>query len=111
MCSSDLPAAARGGSPKGATSSSGAGAVIHTDSITISNFMFSPMSITVHPGATVSVTNKDSVTHTLTATGGQFTTGDITQDQTKSFRAPTRAGTYHYICGIHQYMTGSITVS
>jgi len=35
------------------------------------------MSATVAPGATVTVTNKDSVTHTLTATKGQFDTGDI----------------------------------
>jgi len=65
--------------------------------ITISNFMFSPMELAVSPGATVSVTNKDSSTHTLTATGGQFNTGDVTQNQTKSFKAPMQAGTYRYI--------------
>ncbi len=80
-------------------------------SITISNFMFTPMSVTVAPGATVSVTNKDSATHTLTATGGQFNTGNITQNQTKTFTAPTKPGTYSYICNIHQYMEGTIKVS
>ncbi len=79
-------------------------------SITISNFMFNPMSLTVAPGGTVSVTNKDSATHTLTATGGQFNTGDIDQNQTKTFTAPMKPGTYHYICNIHQYMMGSIIV-
>jgi plastocyanin len=79
-------------------------------SITISNFMFSPMSTTVKPGATITVTNKDSATHTLTATGGQFNTGDITQNQTKTFKAPMKPGNYPYICNIHQYMTGTITV-
>jgi plastocyanin len=78
--------------------------------ITISNFMFTPMALTVSPGATISVTNKDQVTHTLTATGGQFNTGGVTQNQTKTFKAPMQAGTYHYICSIHQYMMGSITV-
>src|ERR1700722_18400521 len=78
--------------------------------ITISNFMYSPMELTVSPGATITVTNKDSSTHTLTATGGRFNTGDVTQNQTKSFKAPMQAGTYHYICNIHQYMLGSITV-
>jgi plastocyanin len=81
-----------------------------TDHINISNFMFSPMHDTVAPGASVSVTNKDSTTHTLTATGGQFNTGDITQNQTKTFKAPTKPGTYNYICNIHQYMMGTITV-
>jgi plastocyanin len=80
-------------------------------SITISNFMFTPMSLAVSPGATISVTNKDSATHTLTATGGQFNTGDITQNQTKTFKAPMKPGTYHYICNIHQYMMGTITVT
>lgn len=81
-----------------------------TDHITISNFMFSPMHDTVAPGATVSVTNMDSATHTLTATGGQFSTGNVTQNQTKTFTAPAKPGTYSYICNIHQYMTGTITV-
>ena len=79
-------------------------------SITISNFMFSPMSLSVSPGATVKVTNKDSATHTLTASGGQFDTGNITQNQTKTFKAPSKPGTYHYICSIHQYMMGTIIV-
>jgi plastocyanin len=79
-------------------------------SITVSNFMFSPMSLRVSPGATVKVTNKDSATHTPTATGGQFSTGNITQNQTKTFKAPSKSGTYHYICDIHQYMMGTITV-
>ena len=78
--------------------------------ITISNFMFSPMSDTVSPGATISVTNKDSATHTLSATGGQFNTGNINQNQTKTFKAPTKPGKYSYICNIHQYMMGTITV-
>ena len=74
--------------------------------------MFSPMSLTVKPGATVTVTNKDSATHTLTAAGsGGFNTGDITHNQSKTFKAPMKSGTYHYICNIHQYMMGTITVS
>jgi plastocyanin len=101
-CGSGTPAKSGSSAPTG-TSSSGT-------SITISNFMFSPMSLTVSPGATVKVTNKDSATHTLTANGGQFNTGDVTQNQTKTFKAPSKPGTYHYICNIHQYMMGTIVV-
>jgi plastocyanin len=101
-CGSSTPTM---GSSSGPTSGSSSGT-----SITISNFMFQPMALSVSPGATVKVTNQDSATHTLTATGGQFNTGDITQNQTKTFKAPTKPGTYHYICSIHQYMVGSITV-
>jgi plastocyanin len=90
-----------------AGSSTAAASSVH---ITISNFMFHSMSVTVKPGAAVTVTNKDSATHTLTATGGEFNTGNITQNQTKTFRAPMKPGTYSYICNIHQYMTGTIVV-
>jgi plastocyanin len=93
-------------SSSAATSASSSGG----SSISISNFMFMPMSLSVSPGATVKVTNKDSATHTLTATGGQFHTGNITQNQTKTFKAPSKPGTYHYICNIHQYMMGTIVV-
>ena len=95
---------------KGAPAGQSSGSTATGTHITISNFMFSPMALTVSPGATISVTNKDSATHTLTATDGQFNTGDVTQNQTKTFKAPMQAGTYHYICNIHQYMMGSITV-
>ena len=100
-----------GGSGSGSSGSgASAGAATTTRSVTISNFMFSPMTASVAPGSTVSVTNKDSVTHTLTATGGQFDTGDIGPGQTKTFTAPSKAGTYSYICNIHQYMQGTIVV-
>ncbi len=95
---------------KGAAAGHSSGSTATGTHITISNFMFSPMALTVSPGATISVTNKDSSTHTLTATNGQFNTGDVTQNETKSFKAPMQVGTYHYICDIHQYMMGSITV-
>jgi plastocyanin len=106
-----LAACSSGGSgSSSAASSSGSGAATSTESITISNFMFSPMRAAVAPGSTVSVTNKDSVAHTLTATAGQFDTGDIGPGQTKTFTAPSKAGTYDYICNIHQYMMGTIVV-
>jgi plastocyanin len=102
-----------GAGPSNATASQSGGtstAAASSVHITISNFMFQAMSVTVKPGATVTVTNKDSATHTLTATGGQFDTGNIVQNQTKTFKAPMKPGTYDYICNIHQYMTGNIIV-
>lgn len=77
----------------------------------ISNYMFSPKMVTVKAGATVTVTNMDSVDHTLTSTSGAFDTGDVPGGQTKTFTAPTKAGSYPYICNIHQYMTGTLVVS
>jgi plastocyanin len=97
-------------SASGASTSSGSSRATTSAHITISNFMFDPMTVTVSPGAVVSVTNEDSATHTLTASAGQFNTGDITQNRTKTFKAPMRPGRYSYICDIHQYMMGAIVV-
>jgi plastocyanin len=99
-CSSATPAA----SPAKAPAPTG-------DSITIKNFSFSPSVLTVSPGATVTVTNKDSVTHTLTSETGAFNSGDVSPGATEHFTAPTKAGTYLYRCTIHQYMTATLHVS
>jgi plastocyanin len=95
------------------TTTSSATAPAAADSITISNFAFAPKSITVAPGAKVSVTNKDSTTHTLTSTDSPaaFDTGDIAPGKTVTFTAPSKAGSYAYICQIHQYMQGTLIVS
>jgi plastocyanin len=69
------------------------------------------MSITVKPGATVTVVNKDSVAHTVTSTKGAFNTMDVNGGQSKTFTAPNTPGTYAYICSIHQYMSGTLIVS
>jgi plastocyanin len=106
-----LLAACGGGGPKSGAPSTSGGSTSCGNSITISNYSFSPMSITVKPGATIKVTNKDAVAHTLTASDGKFNTGDINHNQTKLFTAPTTPGKYDYICSIHQYMMGTITVS
>jgi plastocyanin len=93
------------------SSSSTGGSASHSHTISIQNFTFSPSSTTVAPGTTVTVTNKDQVAHTLTATRGGFNTGDIQPGQSKTFSAPNTPGTYPYMCSIHQYMTGMLIVS
>ncbi len=72
--------------------------------------MFSPMSLSVSPGATVTVKNEDSATHTVTASDKSFDTGDVAPGGTKTFTAPKKAGSYSYICSIHNYMQGTLTV-
>jgi plastocyanin len=103
---------AGGRSTTGSTQSgSGSGSTGGARAITINNFAFAPSRITVAPGATVTVTNRDSVAHTVTGPSGGFDTGDIQPGQSKTFTAPNKAGNYPYICNIHQYMTGTLTVS
>jgi plastocyanin len=99
-----------GGGGNSPSNSQATSASADTDAIMIHNFMFTPMDDTVSPGTTITVTNRDSVAHTLSATGGQFNTGSIGPGQTKTLTAPAHAGSYRYICDIHQYMMGTITV-
>lgn len=95
-----------------ATGSSASQQTGTTDTIVIKNFMFSPDSITVAPGAVITVKNEDSVTHTLTDKTDQsaFNTGPVGPNQTKTFKAPGKAGSYAFFCSIHQYMTGTLVV-
>jgi plastocyanin len=97
-----------GSSPTSRPATSGVSA---PDTITIKNFMFSPMTLTVSPGAKVTVLNQDSAAHTVTASGDKkFDTGDVGPGKTATFTAPAQPGSYGYICDIHQYMSGTLVV-
>ena len=48
--------------------------------------------------------------HTVQASDMSFVSKDLNQGQTYSYTF-TKAGSYSYICGIHQYMSATITVS
>jgi plastocyanin len=94
------------------SSGSGGSAPTHAaNQIVIKNFMFSPMALTVTPGAKITVSNEDTATHTITATDKSFDSGDIAPGKTATITAPAKPGTYRYLCDIHQYMTGVLTVT
>jgi plastocyanin len=80
-----------------------------TQAVTIADFAFSPASLTINVGDTVTWTNNDSATHTATATDGSFDTGELAQGASGSVTFDT-AGTFNYICSIHPQMTGTIIV-
>ena|ERR1700722_9834746 len=109
--SSSAPSATSSSSAT-ATGSSAGQKPATSDSIVIKNFAFSPASLTVSPGAVVTVRNEDSVTHTLTdkADSKLFNTGPVSPGQTKTFTAPDKPGSYPFLCTIHQYMTGTLVV-
>jgi amicyanin len=77
--------------------------------IEIVDFAFSPPSLTISVGDTVTWTNADPVVHTATSTSGAFDSGDLAQGESYSltFTAP---GTYDYLCTPHPAMTGTIVV-
>jgi plastocyanin len=86
-----------------ATSPAGAGG-----GITIANFTFSPTP--VKAGSTVTVTNNDTPTHTVTADNGSFNV-TIPAGKTATFTAPSKPGTYKFHCNIHHTMHGILTVT
>jgi len=76
--------------------------------ITIKDFAFTTPS-KVSPGAKVTVENKDSVAHTVTAdTGNAF--DDQAGPGKSTFTAPTTPGTYSFHCSIHPEMHGVLVV-
>ena len=79
------------------------------NSVQIVNSSFSPASLTVKVGDTVTWTNQDSMGHSATADDNSFDTGVL--DQGKSGTVTfSKAGTYTYHCKIHSSMHGTITV-
>ena len=79
--------------------------------IEISGFKFSPDSLTVKPGQIISVTNRDSVGHTVTADDGtSFESGLLGKDQSGTITAPSKPGNYPYHCAPHPNMKGTLIV-
>ncbi|MEV8327309.1 cupredoxin domain-containing protein [Kitasatospora sp. NPDC056731] len=96
--------AAPAASPSSATAP-GPGAVA------IRDFVFEPANFTVRPGAVVTVRNADTVDHTLTAQDRSFDTGTIAPGASATFTAPARPGASSYLCTLHHFMRGILTVS
>jgi plastocyanin len=72
-----------------------------------SAFRFSPSSITVGSGDTVTWTNNGSEPHDVTGSGLASGTLNPGQGYSQAFSSP---GTFSYICSIHPFMRGSVTV-
>ena len=85
-------------------------APVATEEVQIKNFGFSPATITVKVGSTVVWTNKDSVQHDVTFDAGGIASSVLNSDDTFSHTFLI-VGTYHYICTIHPFMHGIVTVT
>jgi plastocyanin len=78
--------------------------------VTISGFAFVPASLTVSTGTSVTWTNNDAATHTVTSTNGpSFDSGNMGQSGQFSLTF-NNVGTFTYHCNIHPGMTGTIIV-
>ena len=71
---------------------------------------FSPGTINVTVGTTVTWTNRDGIAHTVTSDTGVFDSGTLNNNGVYSYTFNT-AGTFPYFCVLHPGMTGSVVVS
>ncbi|MHB8463401.1 MAG: cupredoxin domain-containing protein [Acidimicrobiales bacterium] len=93
-----------GGSSKKATT-------VAPNTILIQGFAFSPTSVTVHPGVTVTVRNVDGTDHTVSSDDKtSFDTKHVSGGNSTTFTAPTKTGKYAYHCNVHNYMTATLIV-
>lgn len=84
-----------------------------TDAVTIQNFAFSPATLTVKTGTTVTWTNLDGATHQIASDSGtpvSFSSSALPTGATYQFTF-TSPGTYTYHCMIHPSMKATVIVS
>jgi plastocyanin len=78
--------------------------------VTIAGFAYSPSTLTVSRGTTVTWTNNDSAPHTVTSDGsGPLNSSTLGRGASYSFTF-TSAGTFSYHCAVHPSMHGTIVV-
>ena len=77
--------------------------------VRVDNFTFSPATLTVTAGTTVTWINGDDIPHAIAATDRSFRSKTLDTDDRFSFvfRMP---GAYDYFCTLHPHMVGKIIV-
>lgn len=80
-----------------------------TASVSLANKSFSPRSVTISVGGTVTWSNKDDMPHNVTSTSGAFRSPIFNRGGTykQTFAKP---GTYPYLCTLHSGMSGTVVV-
>ena len=78
--------------------------------VAIDNFTFTPQTLTVKAGTTVTWTNRDDIPHGVASDNNAFPKSKaLDTDDSYSFTFAT-PGTYKYFCYVHPHMTGTIVV-
>jgi len=77
--------------------------------VKIDNFSFTPQTLIVGIGTTVTWTNRDDIPHTVVSTDGVFRSKVRDTDEKFSYTFD-KAGTYSYYCSVHPKMTGKVVV-
>ncbi len=97
--------------PEAADPAGGAAGATGT-AIEVKDFAFNPKMATVKAGTKVTWTFKDDAAHNVAPEGAPELTKspDLKSGGTFDFTF-TKPGLVKYICGIHEYMTGSVMVT
>ncbi len=83
--------------------------LVQSQAVTIAHFAFSPASITVPVGSTVTWTNTDATAHTSTSDATGWDSGSLAQNASFSHTFNTK-GTFSYHCSFHSTMKATVTV-
>ena len=111
-CGTSSSSSSSRGSTEGASgppSTAPAASAIRAAAVTIASFMFTPATLTVKKGASVSFENKDNASHTVTADDGSFDGGTLAPGASKTLTF-SKAGKFTYHCAFHPFMHGTIVV-
>lgn len=80
-----------------------------TSKVAIENFAYTPATITVKKGTTVTWTNQDETKHDVNADGGTFKSELLAKGESFSFTFD-EVGTFKYHCTPHPNMLGTVIV-
>ena len=104
-------AACGGDEPSSSSSSSDTTTATSGTKVSVQDNSYSPATLEVAKGDTVTFTNDGGIAHTVTAaSGAQFDSGSLAPGATFEFTAE-KAGTVSYVCTFHPGMQGTIEVS
>jgi plastocyanin len=102
-CSSD------GSNSYGSTSTGPSPVPSSPNTVQMSGMSFSPATLTVSAGTTVTWKNDDTMAHTSTSDTGAWDTGNLAPGASKTTTFAT-AGTFAYHCAYHAGMKGTVVV-
>lgn len=80
-----------------------------SNKISIANMAFAAASTSVAKGTTITWTNTDDMTHTVTADDNSFSSGNLNKGDTYAHTF-NDAGTIAYHCEIHPGMKGNVII-
>jgi len=89
---------------------SGQDAPVAPTTVSIQNFAFSPATVTITAGTTLTWTNHDQDPHTVSAMSGAFHSPTLSTGQSYHYTFTT-PGRFEYLCTIHPFMTATVVVT